>query len=470
MLKIFNSLTKSKEPFVPKMAQTVKMYTCGVTVYDQCHIGHARSLYVFEVIRRYLNYRGYKVKFIRNITDIDDKIINRAKELNISWENLVSKHIAGYYKDLKVLGISKADREPRATENIKDMVKYIKGLIDKGYAYVTESGVYFSVRKFKGYGKLSGQSVDQMQEGVRIKSDEAKVDALDFALWKKAKGGEPSWPSPRGKGRPGWHIECSVMSQKFLRTDTLDIHGGGRDLIFPHHENERAQAESLTTKTFANYWIHHGLLTIDKQKMAKSLGNFVTIQNFIDQYRDSDLLKLFFLSAHYSHSIDYNQEKIEEVKKQKKSFYDFFDKTNLRISRAKTATPKEDIDKIDAACVRFHQAMDDDFNTPRALASLFELIDLGSGFLSSDKEAAFNYIKSKLEVFFKIFGLKLKLKENISSKWLKLAKKRLGARERKDFKTADLIRKEIEDESPYYVTDSSASTMFVAKKLPEENN
>ncbi|MFH1519659.1 MAG: cysteine--tRNA ligase [Candidatus Omnitrophota bacterium] len=470
MLKIFNSLTRSKEPFVPKRAQTVEIYACGVTVYDDCHIGHARSLYVFEVIRRYLNYRGYKVKFIRNITDIDDKIINRANQLNINWRDLVNKYISRYYEDLKALGISKADQEPRATENIKDMIKYIQGLINKGCAYVTESGVYFSVRKFKGYGKLSGQSVDQMREGVRIKGDEAKVDALDFALWKKAKQSEPSWPSPWGKGRPGWHIECSVMSRKFLRTDTLDIHGGGRDLIFPHHENERAQAESLTNKTFANFWIHHGLLTIDKQKMAKSLGNFVTIKGFMDKYRDSDLLKLFFLSAHYSHSIDYNQEKIEEVKKQKKSFYDFFDKTNSRISGIKTVTLKEDIDKIDAACAKFHQAMDDDFNTPRALASLFELVDLGSGFVSSDKETAFNYIKSKLEVFFKIFGLKVKKKEKISSEQIKMAKKRLRARAKKDFKTADVLRKKIEDESPYYVTDSATSTMFVAKKLPEEDN
>lgn len=448
------------------------MYVCGITVYDDCHIGHARSLYVFEVIRRYLKYKGFKVKFVRNITDIDDKIINRAKELGIDWKELVSKCIDSYYRDLGDLGISKADKEPRATENVKYMVEHIEKLIDKEYAYVTESGVYFRVRKLKNYGKLSGQSIDKMKEGVRISKDEAKDDPLDFVLWKKAKEGEPSWPSPWGDGRPGWHIECSVMSQKYLKTDTLDIHGGGRDLIFPHHENECAQAEALTNKVFANYWIHHGLLTINSQKMAKSLGNFVTIKDFMDKYRDSDLLKLFFLSAHYSHSIDYNEGKIEEAKKQKKSFYDFFDKVNMRIrvkGKPEKNISQEDKNKIDAACAKFNEAMDDDFNTPRALACLFELLDLGSSFASFGKEKAFTCVKAKLKVFFKIFGLKVKKKRRVPSKLKREAKKRAIARERKDFKKADDIRKNIERDYPYTVTDSSTSMMFVSRELPEED-
>jgi cysteinyl-tRNA synthetase len=283
-IHIYNSLTQKKEEFIPLRPPKVNIYTCGVTVYDDSHIGHARSLYIFDVIRRYLEYRGFKVRLVRNITDIDDKIINRAKELNTDWKELIKKYIDRYYQDLEVLGIEKGDDEPRATENISDMIKYIESLINKGYAYVTPSGVYFSVRKFKNYGKLSGQSIDQMLTGVRKEPDETKKDPLDFALWKLSKSDEPSWDSPWRKGRPGWHIECSTMSMKYLKTQTLDIHAGGRDLIFPHHENEIAQAEALTGKPFAKYWIHHGLLTINGQKMAKSLGNFVTIKDFINKY------------------------------------------------------------------------------------------------------------------------------------------------------------------------------------------
>ncbi|OGW60346.1 MAG: cysteine--tRNA ligase, partial [Nitrospirae bacterium RIFCSPLOW2_12_42_9] len=267
------------------------MYTCGVTVYDECHIGHARSLYIFDVMRRYLTYRGYQITLVRNITDIDDKIINRAKELKISWSELTEKCVKSYYQDLDSLRISKADYEPRATENIPEMIKHIEGLIAKGYAYTTETGVYFRVRDFKDYGKLSGQGIDAMRSGARKEPDETKEDALDFALWKKSKPDEPFWESPWGKGRPGWHIECSVMSAKYLKTETLDIHAGGRDLIFPHHENEIAQSEALSGKPFARYWLHHGLLTINNQKMAKSLGNFITIKDFIEKHHNADFLK-----------------------------------------------------------------------------------------------------------------------------------------------------------------------------------
>jgi len=260
---IYNSLTRKKEEFIPLSPPKVNIYTCGVTVYDESHIGHARSLYIFELIRKYLKYRGYKVRFVRNITDIDDKIINRANELKVDWKELVSKYIGRYYEDLQLLGIEKADFEPRATENIKDMIKYIGGLIKKSFAYESGGDVYFNVRKSPSYGKLSGQSIDEMEKGVRIEPSENKKDPLDFALWKKSKEGEPAWKSPWGEGRPGWHIECSVMSQKFLKAETLDIHAGGRDLIFPHHENEIAQAQALTGKPFAKYWIHHGLLTIN---------------------------------------------------------------------------------------------------------------------------------------------------------------------------------------------------------------
>jgi cysteinyl-tRNA synthetase len=460
---VYNTLTRKKEEFKPLNPPEVKIYTCGVTVYDECHIGHARSLYIFDVIRRYLEYKNFKVNFVRNITDIDDKIINRAKELKKDWKELVREYIASYKKDLQSLGIRLGDvdedgEEPRATKNIPGMIEYIKDLVDKGYAYVTDSGVYFSVRKFRGYGKLSGQSIDQMLTGVRKEPDETKDDPLDFALWKLSKPDEPFWESPWGKGRPGWHIECSVMSQKFLRTDTLDMHAGGRDLIFPHHENEIAQSEAKTGKQFAKYWIHHGLLTINGQKMAKSLGNFITIKDFINQYYDTDILKLFFLSTHYSNPIDYNKEKMEEFKKQKKNFNDFFDSVNnwLKITPTPVSS-KEDKTKIDDICTKFQKAMDDDFNTPVALASLFELIDLASVFISGDKEEAFNYAKSELETFLGIFGIATKPKEELPPRMVEMMKERREARAKKDFRTADAIRNDIQKIFDYLISDTNGS-------------
>ncbi|HOX53932.1 MAG: cysteine--tRNA ligase [Candidatus Omnitrophica bacterium] len=453
-VQIYNTLTKKKKELAKG---TIKMYTCGVTVYDVCHIGHARSLYIFDVIVRYLKYRGYKVKFVRNITDIDDKIINKAKELNLSAKEVAEKYTKGYYEDLKSLSIGKADFEPKATENISDMIKHIQGLIKEGYAYVLDGDVYFSVRKFKDYGKLSGQNLEQIMAGARIEKDDRKQDPLDFALWKKSKEGEPSWKSPWGDGRPGWHIECSVMSLKYLKTKTLDIHAGGLDLVFPHHENEIAQAEALTGKPFAKHWIHHGLLTINGQKMAKSLGNFVTIQDFINNHKDVDFLKLFFLSTHYSNPVDYNLEKIEEAKKHKKSFDEFFDKVNNwgLIGRSTETAPK-DIKEIGNISLKFQEAMEDNFNTPQALACLFSLVDLGSKFISQDKKEGFLKIKAELEKFFFVFGLKIKPKEKINSKIVQLTKERDEAKKNRRFEEADSKRKEIE-KIGYAVIDTANS-------------
>jgi len=455
MLKIYNSLTKTKDLFTPQEESLVKMYTCGVTVYDDCHIGHARSLYIFEVIRRYLKYRGYKVQFIRNITDIDDKIINRAKELGIDWEKLVNKYIDSYYQDLKALGISKADKEPRATENVGDMIKYIEKLIDKEYAYATGSGVYFSVRKLKNYGKLSGQSVDKMKENVRILKDEAKEDPLDFALWKKAKEGEPFWPSPWGNGRPGWHIECSVMSQKYLKTDTLDIHGGGRDLIFPHHENECAQAEALTGKVFANYWMHHGLLTINSQKMAKSLGNFITIQDAIGKY-SADILKIFYLQAHYSSSVDFSERKMEEVKKAYERIQIFINRISppsLKLRRMnsikKAKASKEAKELIKQFKDKFVESMDDDFNMPKGLAVLFDIINASNKILDREDNSMIKLagISGLVEEILGIFGISFRQQEvgEISEKDIKkLIKIRTEYKQQKKYQEADDIRKELE--------------------------
>lgn len=466
MLKIYNSLTKEKESFKPSQALTVKMYTCGVTVYDECHIGHARSLYVFEVIRRYLKYRGYKVKLVRNITDIDDKIINRAKELNTDWRKLVDKHINNYYKNLESLGVSKADSEPRATENIKDMIEYIKNLIDKDYAYVTKNGVYFSVRKFKDYGKLSGQSIDQMQEGVRIKSEEVKNDPLDFVLWKKAKEGEPSWPSPWGEGRPGWHIECSVMSQKFLETETLDIHGGGRDLIFPHHENERAQAQALTGKPFANYWMHHGLLTINSQKMAKSSGNFITIDDVINKY-SANILKIFYLQAHYSSSIDFSDERMEAAKKA-------FERISILNEKFKGLLQEKNIkekDKPSEMIIQvennFTEAMDDDFNMPKGLAVLFDLVTICNKLLEkpelNKKDLLGGYkILTKIIDIFGLNFLKIGLNRISNQEIEEKINQRIQCKKQKDFEGADRIRKELAEKG-IVLEDSKEGTVWRGK-------
>ncbi|MFH0731427.1 MAG: cysteine--tRNA ligase [Candidatus Omnitrophota bacterium] len=447
-MKIYNSLTNKKEEFETIKPKTVNMYTCGVTVYDESHVGHARSLYVFDVMRRYLEYRGYKVNFVRNITDIDDKIINRAKELKVDWKELVSKYIESYNKDLGLLNIRKGildkdKEEPRATKTIADIIEYIKVLIDKGYAYKAGGDVYFNVKKFSGYGKLSGQNIDQMREGVRIEPDEKKQDALDFALWKTSKEGEPSWDSPWGGGRPGWHIECSVMSQKFLKTDTLDIHAGGRDLIFPHHENEIAQAEARTGKPFAKYWIHHGLLTINGQKMAKSLGNFITIKAALKKY-DAETIKFFMISSHYSQPIDFSDERMNEAKAALERFYILFDKVNrleptphhsLRSGAGQAA-------QIDALKEKFIEAMDDDFNTPQALACLFDMLREANK--SSDENML--YAATLIKELGGIFGLFLRgkqidaqLETYVESK----ISERNKARNSKDFKKADLIRQEL---------------------------
>ncbi|MDD5477602.1 MAG: cysteine--tRNA ligase [Candidatus Omnitrophica bacterium] len=444
---IYNSLTRKKEEFVPIKAPQVKMYTCGVTVYDACHIGHARSLFIFDLIRRYLKYRGFDVSFTRNITDIDDKIINRANELKVDWQELVSKYIASYNQDLESLGIEKADFEPRATENITDMIEYIKKLVDKGLAYESAGDVYFDVRKFAGYGKLSGQSIDQMETGVRIGPSELKHDPLDFALWKRSKENEPCWPSIFGPGRPGWHIECSVMSQKFLKTETLDIHAGGRDLIFPHHENELAQSESYSGKPFAKYWIHHGLLTINTQKMSKSLGNFITIKDFIAKYHNPELLKFFFLSAHYAHPIDYSDAKIEEARQALQRISIFMDKAKAVKPGLALTLLKRHSKEVAKLKNKFTASLDDDFNTPEALACVFELVNLANKNIGK-ADLVFS-AQVVLKEMLEILGITLKavrIDTQISEDEIKSKiQSRSDAKKSKDYALADKIRKELEE-------------------------
>ncbi|MCK9574013.1 MAG: cysteine--tRNA ligase [Candidatus Omnitrophica bacterium] len=444
MLKINNTLTRQKDEFKPQSFPQVTMYTCGVTVYDDCHIGHARSLYIFDVMRRYLKYKGYDVKFVRNITDIDDKIINRAIELKINWQELVKKYIDRYYEDLNALGVEKADFEPRATENIPDMIKYIQTLIDKEFAYASGGDVYFNVRKFSEYGKLSGQKIEEMEAGARISPTGLKKDHLDFALWKASKEGEPFWESPWGNGRPGWHIECSVMSQKFLKTDTLDIHAGGRDLVFPHHENELAQAEAFTGKPFARYWIHHGLLTINGQKMSKSLGNFIIVKDVLSKY-PADVLKILYLQALYSSPVDFSWEKMDEAKHAYERFVILFQKINRKfdvIMPEISASNSNDNKFIE----EFDRAMADDFNTPMALSVLFNMVNECNKLLDNNASIA-RQLMITIKQLGNVLGLSFKgAREESSEVWIMDA---IGEREKlrkeKKYKEADGVRKMLEE-------------------------
>ncbi len=463
---IQNSLTKKKEEFSPNVPGEVKIYSCGVTVYDDCHVGHARSLFIFDCIKKYLEYRRYKVKLVRNITDVDDKIINRANVEGVTFEAIRERYINNYYRDLKALQIEKADFEPLATENVHYMVDHVKRLIEKGCAYEVSGDVYFSVRTFAEYGKLSGQSLDEMLTAVRIEKDEKKRDPLDFALWKKSKENEPSWQSPWGAGRPGWHIECSTMSMRYLRTETLDIHAGGRDLIFPHHENEIAQAESLTGKKFATYWIHHGLLTIDGKKMSKSVGNFVTIQDALKKY-SPDVLKLFFLSAHYGSAMDFTFDALDRSRRSYEKMEEFFDKVDFLKKNADlkiTPQAQKDVDRLRS---EFEKAMDDDFNTAQALAALFDIVTLGNKYLAGSRQAEAVCAGEALAVLSKVLGLNLRpsgktrvidvavrvkaapVKSDVLTPGVvtlsepeidKLIEERRDARKRKDFMRADEIR------------------------------
>ncbi len=480
MIKISNSLTKTKEEFKPLKEKVVKMYACGVTVYDDCHIGHARSLYTFEVIRRYLAYRGYKVEFVRNITDVDDKIINKARDVakdeEISLEEAFDKvrttYIDSYYEDLELLDIPRADFEPKATENIKEMQSYIKTLIDKGFAYEKEGNVYFSVRKFKDFGKLSGKKIDDLISSGRIDSDPLKDDVLDFALWKAAKEDEPYWNSPWGKGRPGWHIECSVMSQKYLKVDTLDIHGGGRDLIFPHHENELTQAESLTGKLFAKYWMHHGLLTINKEKMAKSLGNFFTVKDVLKKY-PPDVLKMLYLGAHYSSPVDFSWDKMEEAKSAYERILILYEKLNKyfenkKIPKELKASSGSAVQKGKFLDEEFLEAMDDDFNTPKGLAVLFDAVGMANGILISDTKKEDEYLaycKRVIENICDLFGLTLRAqgKQELSDKEIEsLINERNECKKNKDYARADQIRKEL-DEKGVILEDTKDGTTYRRK-------
>jgi len=445
-IKIYNTLTRKKEEFKPVKEGYVGMYVCGPTVYDSPHIGHARSAYAFDVVRRYFAYKGYEVRFVRNVTDVDDKIINKAKvefkeeDLNSAVKRVSDKYLEVYHDYMEKLGIMRPDREPKATEYINKMINFIKILVLREAAYTSDSDVYFDVRKANKYGKLSNQSFEMLASGARVGPGENKKDPLDFALWKSAKEGEPSWDSPWGKGRPGWHIECSVMSSDILG-DEFDIHGGGIDLIFPHHENEIAQSEGAGKK-FSRYWMHNGLLTINKEKMAKSLGNFITIEDILSKY-PADVLKILFLQTHYSHPVDFSWEKMDEAKKALDRFSILFEK----LDRVQDKGLKMKNVEVDSFKSRFEKAMDDDFNTAEALAVLFDFVThINKNFSES------YYAKDVLVALGKTLGLfesgKISgdsIESSGKAEIENLINLRIAARKNKDFKEADKIRKELEE-------------------------
>ena len=363
-MRVANTLSGQKEEFVPQ-GDVIKMYVCGITPYDEAHLGHAMSYIIFDTIRRYLLFRGYKLKYIQNVTDIDDKIINRANKLGISTTELAEKFTNSFFEDMKSLNILPADVYPRATGEIDKILGIVKGLVDKGFAYEANGSVYFRVRNVDDYGKLSHRTLDSMMSGARVEPGEEKEHPMDFVLWKASKPGEPSWSSPWGPGRPGWHIECSAMSMKYLG-ETLDIHGGGQDLIFPHHENEMAQSESFTgKKPFVKYWLHNGLVQIGEEKMSKSLGNLVTIKQALGRF-SADAIRVFVLSSHYRSPLTYTEESLEAAER---------GADRLRQTANNVNTGKKAGAKIDAEAFRnrFLEAMDDDFNSPQALASIFDL-------------------------------------------------------------------------------------------------
>jgi cysteinyl-tRNA synthetase len=442
MLTIYNSLTNRKEPFTPIVPGKVRMYVCGMTVYDYCHIGHARVLVVFDVVYRFLQHLGFEVNYVRNITDIDDKIINRANENNEDFNALTQRFIDAMNEDADALGILRPDSEPRATDHIESIITMIDGLLDKGSAYQAENGdVYFAVAKFKSYGQLSGKKIDELRAGERVDVDPGKKDPLDFVLWKSAKSGEPSWPSPYGDGRPGWHIECSAMSTEMLGNH-FDIHGGGQDLQFPHHENEIAQTESCTGEKFVNYWMHNGFVRVNEEKMSKSLGNFFTLREVMKDYKAEEI-RYFIIGSHYRSQLNYSEEQLNNARSGLQRLYG-----------ALLDTGVADVPQGTKYQEQFEQALCDDFNTANAMAVLFDLArDINRE--KTENPANVDSLASLLKYLAGIIGLLQDdaegyLKSQVSgAKGLSdemietMIQQRLDARKNKDWGEADRIRDEL---------------------------
>ncbi|WP_183331223.1 cysteine--tRNA ligase [Halomonas campaniensis] len=450
-MQIYNTLTRRKEAFTPIEPGRVRMYVCGMTVYDYCHLGHARVMVAFDVITRYLRYRGYDVTYVRNVTDIDDKILRRADENGETISSLTERMIAAMHEDEARLSVLPPDQEPRATRHIDDIIAMIETLITKGYAYAADNGdVYYRVRKFEGYGKLNNRDLDEMRSGARVEVDEHKEDPLDFVLWKAAKPGEASWPSPWGEGRPGWHIECSAMSRCCLG-DTFDIHGGGPDLTFPHHENEIAQSEAANGKPFVNTWMHAGAVRVNHEKMSKSLGNFFTIREVLEHH-DPEVVRYLLVASHYRSAINYAPESLADARKSLERFYNSLEGLSLEGPVLKDVAVKAD--EVDGRFeARFVAAMDDDFNTPEALSVLFDLArELNRAKKESPEQAptlaaelrrlgaVLGLLQQDPATFLKAGASELPLSEEEIQERIDA---RAAAKKAKDFAAADAIRDEL---------------------------
>lgn len=445
-MKIFNTMTRRKEEFVPLDKNEVKIYACGPTVYNYIHIGNARPLCVFDVLRRYLEYRGYNVRFVQNFTDVDDKIIKRANEEGLTFEEVSKKYIKEFWTDAHGLNFKDATVHPKATENIDEIINIIKTLEEKGYAYAVDGDVYYRTLKFKDYGKLSHQPIEDLQSGARIAIGEKKENPLDFAIWKAAKEGEPYWDSPWGKGRPGWHIECSAMNKRYLG-DSIDIHCGGKDLVFPHHENEIAQSEAANDAPFAKYWMHNGYINVDNVKMSKSLGNFKTVREIANVY-GYEVIRYFLISSHYRSPINYSIDIIEQCQSALDRLYTCRESLDFAIKNAKSDIDDDEeiLNLIASSKDEFIKAMDDDLNTADGIAAVFNLVSTINTEIIN-KEVSLNVCKKAAEMFDEltgVLGLLYNRKSNdIDDDIEKLIEQRQTARANKDWATADKIRDEL---------------------------
>lgn len=466
-MKLYNTLTRKKEEFVPLSKDEVKIYSCGPTVYNFIHIGNARPMCVFDVLRRFLSYMGYNVKFIQNFTDVDDKIIKKSIEEKSDFLTVSKKYIEEYKKDAHGLNVQDATLHPKATENISEMLEIIKTLIDKDFAYALSNGdVYFKTRAFKDYGKLSHQTIDDLQSGARIQVDEAKEDPLDFALWKSAKPGEPYWESPWGKGRPGWHIECSAMASKYLGK-SIDIHCGGQDLIFPHHENEIAQSECCFGTKFSNYWLHNGYINVDSKKMSKSLGNFFTVRDVAEKY-GYEPIRYLMISSHYRNPINYSEDIIMQCASSLERLRNFRENLNFALKNASDSSNN----KVDLEIykTKFIDAMNDDLNTADALAAIFEMVKSVNTNVIQKNEFDKTFIRNTIDLFDELCGVLgiLYEKNNLNSGLIStqdienLIKEREQARKEKNWSRADEIRKELSSKN-VILEDTASGTKYTFK-------
>lgn len=447
-MKIYNTLTRKKEEFVPVHPGKVGIYVCGPTVYNYIHIGNARPMIIFDTVRRYFEYKGYDVNYVSNFTDVDDKIIKKANEEGVSATEIAERYIEECKKDMEGLNVKPATHQPKATEEIDGMIRMIGTLIEKGHAYEVNGTVYFKTRSFDGYGKLSKKNIDDLEAGhrdIKVRGEEGKQDPLDFVLWKPKKEGEIAWPSPWGEGRPGWHIECSEMSKKYIG-DTIDIHAGGEDLIFPHHENEIAQSEACNDECFANYWMHNGFLNIDNQKMSKSAGNFFTVREISEKY-PLQVIRFFMLSAHYRNPLNFSDTLVESAKNGLDRILTAIELVRDQADKPETAAGKEEEANLEEArklVGKFEEAMEDDFNTADAVSAIFELVKLAN---TTVKESSSDYAAKLLEILETlcgVLGIETKQEEEILDEEIeRLIEERQQARKEKDFARADEIRDEL---------------------------